>query len=194
MKLTGYEDLCVQRTISNIYKAFEKLICEKEYQKITVKELSELAQINKKTFYRYYPTLDDLLTEMQAKYAEEYLKEIKEYQYPKDLAKSVRAFFTYSADQGEAYDKITSSVVGNYVGIRQQMIDNVMNSTWGESKKFNLMTDWQQNALLNFVEQTGLNVYKQWVSQGKQEPLEDVIESATLLMQGGVNNFLKQNK
>ncbi|CAJ2233747.1 TetR/AcrR family transcriptional regulator [Companilactobacillus paralimentarius] len=194
MKLTGYEDLRVQRTISNIYKAFEKLICEKEYQKITVKELSELAQINKKTFYRYYPTLDDLLTEMQAKYAEEYLKEIKGYQYPKDLAKSVRAFFTYSADQGEAYDKITSSVVGNYVGIRQQMIDNVMNSTWGESKEFNLMTDWQQNALLNFVEQTGLNVYKQWVSQGKQEPLEDVIESATLLMQGGVNNFLKHNK
>jgi hypothetical protein len=48
MKITGYEDLRVQRTISNIYKAFEDLICEKEYQKITVKELSELAQITKK--------------------------------------------------------------------------------------------------------------------------------------------------
>ncbi|GEO46190.1 TetR/AcrR family transcriptional regulator [Companilactobacillus kimchii] len=53
MKLTGYEDLRVQRTISNIYKVFEKLICEKEYQKITVKELAELAQVNKETFYRY---------------------------------------------------------------------------------------------------------------------------------------------
>lgn len=50
MELNGYEDLRVKRTISNIYKAFEQLICEKEYQKITVKELAELAQINKKTF------------------------------------------------------------------------------------------------------------------------------------------------
>jgi len=191
MKITGYEDLRVQRTISNIYKAFEQLICEKEYQKITVKELSELAQINKKTFYRYYPTLDDLLTELQAQYAKEYLKEIEGLQYPRDLAKSVRIFFTYSANQGEAYDRITSSTVGGYVGIRQQMIDSVMKSTWGESKEFNLLEDWKKTVLLNFVEQTGLNVYKQWIAQGKKEPLESVIESATLLMQGGVNNFLK---
>ena len=128
---------------------------------------------------------------MQAQYAKEYLKEIEGLQYPRDLAKSVRIFFTYSANQGEAYDRITSSTVGGYVGIRQQMIDSVMKSTWGESKEFNLLEDWKKTVLLNFVEQTGLNVYKQWIAQGKKEPLESVIESATLLMQGGVNNFLK---
>ncbi|KRO00696.1 TetR/AcrR family transcriptional regulator [Companilactobacillus kimchiensis] len=193
MKLTGYEDLRVQRTISSIYMAFEKLICEKEYQKITVKELSEMAQINKKTFYRYYPTLDDLLAEMQAQYAKGFLEEVRKLQYPRDLGKSVRSFFTYSAKQGEAYDRITASSVGNYVGIRQQMIDSVMNSTWGESKEFNLLKNWEKRILLNFVEQTGLNVYKQWINQGKKESLEDVIESATALMQGGVDDFLKLN-
>lgn len=194
MKLTGYEDLRVQRTISSIYKAFEKLICEKEYQKITVKELSELAQINKKTFYRYYPTLDDLLAEMQAQYAKEYLKEIENFQYPRDLAKSVRAFFTYSAKQGEAYDKITSSSVGGYVGIRKQMIDNVMNPTWGQSKEFNLLDDWKKQILLRYVEQTGISVYKQWVDNGKKEPIDDVIDATIALMKGGVDNFLKMNK
>ena len=48
MKITGYEDLCVQRTINNIYQAFEDLICEKDYSKITVTELARRAQINKK--------------------------------------------------------------------------------------------------------------------------------------------------
>lgn len=193
MKLTGYEDLRVQRTIANIYKAFEQLICEKEYQKITVKELSELAQINKKTFYRYYPTLDDLLAEMQAQYAKEYLKKVSKFQYPRDLAKSIETFFTYSAAQGEAYDKITASSAGGYVGIRQQMIDNVMNSTWGESKEFNLLEDWQKRILLTFVQNTGLSVYKQWVNDGRKEPLPDVIQSASVLLQGGVDNFLKLN-
>lgn len=50
MKITGYEDLRVQRTINNIYQAFEDLICEKDYSKITVTELARRAQINKKNF------------------------------------------------------------------------------------------------------------------------------------------------
>lgn len=92
MKITGYEDLRVQRTINSIYQAFEELVCEKDYAKITVTELAKRAQINKKTFYRYYETLDDLLAELQARYAEGYLKEIEDYRYPQDLEKSVAAF------------------------------------------------------------------------------------------------------
>ena len=32
---------------------------------MTVKELCERAKINKKTFYRYYPAMEDLLLELQ---------------------------------------------------------------------------------------------------------------------------------
>lgn len=194
MKLTGYEDLRVQRTINNIYKSFEELICEKEYPKITVKELAERAQINKKTFYRYYPTLDDLLHEMQAQYAKEYVKEVRDYHYPEDLDKSVASFFEFSAEQGEAYDKITiSSGDSSYSGIRGQMINEVMNKTWGQSAAFNLMSEWQKQILFSFVESTGLNIYKAWVESGKKEPLEDVIKQAQALMRGGVTQYLKIN-
>lgn len=97
MKLTGYEDLRVQRTIKSIYDAFEELIIQKDYNKITVTELAKKAMINKKTFYRYYPSLDDLLAEMQARYSQEYLKTTGHFQYPRDIDKSVRAFFEFSA-------------------------------------------------------------------------------------------------
>ncbi len=138
MKISGYEDLRVQRTIKSIYEAFEELIVEKDYEKITVTELAKLAMINKKTFYRYYPTLDDLLAEIQAHYSQEYLQQIENFQYPRDLAKSVRAFFTYSAAQDRAYERITiSSADSAYAGIRQQMINQVMNKTWGTSPAFN---------------------------------------------------------
>lgn len=189
MELTGYEDLRVKKTITAIYEAFEALICEKDYAKITVKALAERAQINKKTFYRYYPTLDDLLAEMQARYSQQYLKITGEYHYPADLDKSVRAFFEYSAQQGEAYDRITCS--RTYSGIRQQMIDQVMGSTWNQSPAFNRLAAWQRTALLTFVQDTGLTVYRQWVEGGKQQPLTDVIEAATALMRGGVAQFLK---
>ncbi|WPG32940.1 TetR/AcrR family transcriptional regulator [Lactiplantibacillus plantarum] len=74
MQVSQYQDLRVQRTINSIYDAFKRLICEKEYSKITVTELAKMAQINKKTFYRYYPTLDDLLIELQTRYSQAYLR------------------------------------------------------------------------------------------------------------------------
>ncbi|CAJ1227869.1 MULTISPECIES: TetR/AcrR family transcriptional regulator [Levilactobacillus] len=194
MQVNDYQDLRVQRTITSIYDAFKQLICEKDYSKITVTELARLARINKKTFYRYYPTLDDLLRELQAQYSKAYLDEIADLRYPRDLAKSVAAFFTYSASQGEAYDRITTCTVGSYVGIRQQMINDVMTKTWGQSPEFNQLADWQKQILLNFVEQTGLKVYTTWVANGRVEPLADVIRAATALMQGGVTQYLNLTK
>ena len=190
MKITGYEDLRVQRTINNIYQAFEDLICEKDYSKITVTELARRAQINKKTFYRYYETLDDLLAEMQARYADEYLKEVKDFQYPRDLEKSLESFFRFSAKQGKAYDRITTS--RTYSGIRQQMIDNVMSKSWGSSPQFNRLEDWKKQILLNYVEQTGLTIYQQWSLNGREEDIDDVIKVAQKLMRGGVDKLLNE--
>lgn len=189
MKLTGFEDLRVQKTVTAIYTAFESLITERPYEKITVKELAERAQINKKTFYRYYPTLDDLLAEMQARYSQEYLKEIGSFQYPRDLDKSVRLFIEYSAKQGPAYDKIT--IGGTYTGIRQQMIDVVMHDTWAKSREFQRLNDWQQRLLINFVQETGLSAYRQWILSDREAPMETLIQATIALMHGGVDAFLK---
>lgn len=191
MKITGFEDLRVQRTINSIYQAFEDLICEKDYNKITITELSRRAQINKKTFYRYYETLDDLLAELQARYTDEYLKQIKDFQYPQGLEKSVENFFRFSAAQGKAYDRITTSVT--YSGIRGEMIDNVMKKSWGQSIEFNQLNDWEKQILLNFIEQTGLTIYQSWTTNGRVQPIEEVISAAQKLMRGGVNNYLNAN-
>ena len=109
MILQGNEDLRVRKTIQGVKSAFEALICEKDYEKITVKELCDKAQINKKTFYHYYETLDTLLAELQSELAEGYLKRIKGYALPDDLDKVNREFFLYSAEHGLAYEKITCS-------------------------------------------------------------------------------------
>ena len=74
MKLTGTEDLRVQKTIGAIRAVFEQMIRETDYPRMTVKELCERAKINKKTFYRYYPTMDDLLLELQMEISSEYIE------------------------------------------------------------------------------------------------------------------------
>ena len=79
MILKGNEDLRVIKTIEAIKSSFESLICEKDYERITVKELCERARINKKTFYHYYETLDALLAELQTELSTGYTERIKDY-------------------------------------------------------------------------------------------------------------------
>ena len=57
------EDLRVRKTKKAIRDAFEEMICEMDYEQITIKELAARAQINRKTFYLHYTDLDDLLRE-----------------------------------------------------------------------------------------------------------------------------------
>ena len=124
MILTGSEDLRVRRTIDSIKNVFEQMICEMDYNKIRVTELCSRAMINKKTFYVYYPPLDDLLAEIQSEYAAEYIERIKNFRLPDELDKVNREFL-FSEEKGLAYEKITCADSESYHYIRSDMIKEV---------------------------------------------------------------------
>ena len=48
-----------------IRRAFQELLLEKEYRKITIKEIAERADINRGTFYKYYKDTAALLEEIE---------------------------------------------------------------------------------------------------------------------------------
>lgn len=189
MILTGNEDLRVVKTIEGIKQAFEELICEKDYPKITVKELCDRARINKKTFYHYYETLDALLTELQQELSQDYLKRISKYKLPDDLDKVNREFFLYSASQSLAYEKITCSA--SYFMIRDDMISEVNEAGWGSSRKYRSLSDFEKKLLMSFVNETVLCAYRQWVEDGKKMPVEEVIKITNRAVLGGVNGFFR---
>jgi len=58
-------DLRVRYTRKVIQEAFWALLKEKSLEKVTVKEVCELAQINRGTFYKHYLDCYDLLDKMQ---------------------------------------------------------------------------------------------------------------------------------
>lgn len=191
MLLNGTEDLRVQKTIEAIHKTFEEMICEMDYEKITVKELCERARINKKTFYQYYDVLDDLLSELQNIMTREYLERIAGYRIPEELDKINREFFLYSFEKGLVYEKITCS--GSYNYIRNKMVNNVMSSTWGKSTWLQSLDTYKQNILLGFVQSASVEMYRRWVTDGKKIPLEEIIEISNQLLCAGVNGFVEYN-
>lgn len=58
-------DLRIERTKRSIINAFIELRAKKPLEKITVKELAELALINKATFYSHYSDIYDLSEQLE---------------------------------------------------------------------------------------------------------------------------------
>lgn len=58
-------DLRVVKTRQTIREALLDLMSERELSRITISELCALARINRKTFYRHYRVIGDVITEIE---------------------------------------------------------------------------------------------------------------------------------
>lgn len=77
-------DLRVQRTRTNIINAFLELRSKKALEKITIKELAQLANINKATFYTHYSDIYDLSEQVECEIISSILCDVN---YPEYLIK-----------------------------------------------------------------------------------------------------------
>ena len=186
MKLTGKEDLRVRRTLEAIRRSFEELMLEKDFEKITVTELAGRAMINKKTFYTYYPSLDDLLAEIQDELSEEFAERTKDYTF-RDIDRLTREFFLFSEEKGPFYEKIicTDSI------IRNRMIRNVTKANDRKYSDLKQYTVYEQNLIRTFANSATLSIYKQWIEDGKKVPVERIIELTTTMIDDGLKQIIR---
>lgn len=69
-------DKRIEKTKHGIYNAFIELRSKKSLERISVKELCELANINKSTFYAHYLDIYDLSDKIESEITAEIMKEI----------------------------------------------------------------------------------------------------------------------
>lgn len=79
-------DLRIQKTKNNIFNAYIELREKKPIEKITVKELTDNAQISKQTFYLHYKDIYDLTEQIEQEFIQDILKDIS---YPENILDSL---------------------------------------------------------------------------------------------------------
>lgn len=169
------DDKRVVRTIRAIHSAFEEMLCEKDYRRITVTELCERALVNRKTFYRYYEAMDSLLDEFQEDMVSGYLARVEGLRLPEDLDAITHEFFTFALQRGKVFEHLTCDVA--HTALQRRMTDLVMSRYAGEAS-----TDAERSLLLAFVTESTLAIYRQWVADGKALPAERAADIATRLV------------
>ena len=175
-------DIRVTKTIRDIHATFERMMCEMDYRQITVKELCERVPVNKKTFYRYYETMDFLLAEFQEDMMSAYLERVEGLAIPEDLDRITREFFAFAAERGEVFERITCA--GPHDALQAQMESGVLERHGGDESD-----DSERSLLMAFVTASTLAVYRQWVADGKRMPIEQVADIAAGLVCKGASRW-----
>lgn len=168
------EDLRFIKCEETIIKTFKKMIEEMDYEEITIKELTERAGINRKTFYLHYPSLDHLLEKIQSDLISEYTERTKQYDLIEDFEIIIREFFLFSEEQGLFYEKITSN--SSYDYIRNQMIRKVHK---------NRKNALQNELLQRYINEATLTIYRYWIETKKKIPVDEIIEITIQLTKNG---------
>ena len=102
-------DRRVERTRNSIISAFKVMIIEKEFKDITIKELAERANINRKTFYLHYESIEEILFDLTLEISDMLFESLNE-----------KGFFTFGQ-----FD----------LQILVDCIDNLINTNYDLTKK-----------------------------------------------------------
>ena len=78
-------DRRVIKTKKAIRNAFAKLLAVKDINDITVSDIAELADINRKTFYNYYPGIHSVIDEIENDISEAFSSVLGEINYREEL-------------------------------------------------------------------------------------------------------------
>ena len=189
MILTGHEDLRVVKTIRGIKSAFETLIVEKDYEKITVKELTDRAMINRKTFYLHYETLDDLLEELQQEIVDSFTSQNISYKSMADIKRIIRYFYEYAVKMPKLHERLLCS--GSYEHIGDKINERIMEYQAERYRGAFSRNIYEDNLVFAYFAPITTILYRQWVKDNKKMPLEDLIAAATRLVCGGLGEYVK---
>lgn len=185
-----HTDMRITRTRKAIRSAFTDMMCEMDYEQITIKELTQRAGINRKTFYLHFDSLDDLLSEMQNEMSMRFMDRIKDLKPPYDMDKITRAFFLSMEESGKFGESLACS--GNYHYINRRMVNAVMRDAWKEANN-KAKDPYLQNIIMAYVSQSTLAIYRQWVADKKRIPLDDIIQITITLVCNGLDTWLKSS-
>ena len=182
------EDLRVRRTKEAIRRVFEEMICEMDYEEITVKELADRAMINRKTFYLHYDTMDDLLEELQDEIVTSFVSQNVSYHSIADIRRIIRYFYEFAVRMPKLNERLLCS--GSYEHIGAKINEKIMAY---QAKMYSgafSKNIYEDNLVFAYFAANTTILYRQWVKDGKVMPLEDLIVSATKLICNGISAYV----
>ena len=187
--MNSKNNLRTQKTLQTIKNTFVNMLLEMDFEKINVKTLCERAEINRRTFYLHFDSIDDLLVSIQEDFSNEFYERIKNYDHILNVEELVKEYFIFSEEKGKIAEKLNCNM--NFDYIRQQLTDMVTIKVHDKNfRSIDKYDYFSKNIILNYMNAATIGIYRQWVKDKRNLPLEKVVELSSKLIKSGVNSLL----
>lgn len=180
------KDLRVRRTINSIRKAFFELVLEKNYNEISITELTERAGINRKTFYLHFSSLDDFVTEIEEEIINDILEHIGKNAEEFDLSGCIKNFYLYLESCNEVQQKLLCD--DHYSFFYESVTEGVLRSA--SFTKFFQRTDYPSIVRSYTISITF--IYRDWLKSGRELPFEVLTEQASKIIEHGYSGIINR--
>lgn len=184
-----------RKTKRAIRNAFAKLLSEKEIKDITVRDVAELAEINRKTFYRYYSGIYQVVDEIENEIVHSYERILGEIDFRQDIEHPYRIFDRLTATISKDLDfyGCLLSMQGNVSLVSK--ISEMLKSKTMETLQLHVSMDAAvADILLEYVISGMVAVYQRWFNSGRREPMELLSETLSALAFSGINGIMASGK
>ena len=184
MKQNSKQDLRFIKNENLIRETFYEMLSEMDYSKISIKELTQRAQINRKTFYLHYTSLDHLLATLQFEIMEPTFKMIEETSFPDDAELIIRKSFEIMAAL-DSTDKLILSCKGNFPE-KKSPSDLIRDQLFKKYDHIPKYGPFESSLIITYFSVCLGVIFRQWETKGQQIPLEEMIRMTTQMILHGL--------
>ena len=189
-------DIRVIKTKKAIREAVLQLLGDKTIDDISITELAEVAQINRKTFYNYYQHPYQILDELEGELAEEFVSAINASDWDDwydgqsfDFHKIFSCVTRSVQENKETYRhllkiKKTSDIMVKIENRLKVEAIEYFSRYLNIDKEFIVM-------IMEYVISGMFGVYRKWFSDGQQVPADEVAKNIGIISLGGINALLQ---
>ena len=184
-------DRRVIKTKKAIRNAFAKLLAVKDINDITVSDIAELADINRKTFYNYYPGIHSVIDEIENDISEAFSSVLGEINHREELENPFSIF-----------EKLTSIIntdmdfYGHFFTMNgnTNMTNKIVNLLKEKAKPAMIsqtgIDETTAETALTFMLYGMIAVFQSWFNSDRKRSIEDISEMISIISFKGLNGLI----
>ncbi|MBQ4165568.1 MAG: TetR/AcrR family transcriptional regulator [Oscillospiraceae bacterium] len=188
------EDLRVIKTRRLIKNALIELMAEKEVAAITITELSAKALINRKTFYRHYETVAEVVTELENEILSEFAEALRNANKScldvGGVVSDISALIVRRRDYFAKMTKLNPELFskGRIKAMLRRAVEVSLRNYGGITDRETLA------AVSQFAVSGVLSLYAEWFDNGCHGSLDFVTDVCRRMLTSGLSAYVEADK
>ncbi len=183
-------DKRVQKTKKVIRNAFMALLAEKEISKLTMKEIAECANVDRKTLYNYYKNVSELFEEIENELIANFETALGEWEFDtmEHTKGAFMSFANHLKENMETYTLLTGILKNAFITSKtveylKDKIRSVLVTVNVPQRKIDLAAEYIAHGMFA--------AYRLWFSSNRDRSLEEFTTALATIVMGGARAYFQ---